>query len=318
MFFQTLYSPRKISRVPRVAVTRVFLFSLLVCCACLAAPVPAPAALFGPGARIVYTADTLGDVNPCRTCGGASQGGLARRAALLRTLAAEGNRPLILAGPDEFYSDRGEPASARANSFTTALHAAFSSMPYTAVYLSPAAARDMRENNLTPMPNAVPVTDQPVTRVFRAGNLTVACVFLPAAASPGGAPSPDQILAAQIAAKEAAKDAACVIAVSPWGIQVENSLASSFAGYFHIVLGGGEGIAVPGQAMGDHGSPGPLWVRSDRRGRAVSVLDIISLPAPGSPWLEGINFSSRLLFLDPDMPQDETVLTILRDLKDGE
>lgn len=307
--------------MPRLAVARVFLCFLLACCVCLAAPAPAPAALFtpgGPAARIVYTADTLGDVDPCGTCGGASQGGLARRAALLGKLAAEQNRPLILAGPDEFYSDRGEPSSTDTSTFAAVLHAAFGHMPYAAIYLSPAAASDMRKNNLAPPPGAVPVTDQPVTRAFRAGNLTVACVFLPAGSAPGGGPAPDQILAAQLAAREAAASAACIIAISPWGIQAENALASSFAGYFHIVLGGGEGIAVPGQATGEPGSPGPLWVRSDRRGRAVSVLDIFSLPAPGSPWLEGINFSSRLMFLDPSLPQDETVLGILRGLKGAE
>ena len=100
--------------------------------------------------------------------------------------------------------------------------------------------------------------------------------------------------------------------------QAENALAASFAGYFHIVLGGGEGIAVPGQTTGEPGSPGPLWARSDRRGRAVNVLDIFAVPAPGSPWLEGINFASRLVFLDPELPQDETVLDLLRDLKDAE
>ncbi|MCC8195143.1 MAG: hypothetical protein LIP28_10920 [Deltaproteobacteria bacterium] len=271
-----------------------------------------------PAARILYTADTLGCIHPCRTCGGSSQGGIARRAALLREYAAGRPRPLILAGPNEFYSDRKEPDPATADRLAPALNAAFARMPYAAVYLSPATARDWRRRNLAAPPAAVPVADRPVIRVFQAGRLTVACVFLPPGAEPGGGPSPDQILAARLAASEAALSAEVVIAVSPWGMMAENSLASSLGGYYHIVLGGGEGIAVPGQATGDPGAPGPLWVRSDRRGRAVNVVDIHALPTPGSPWLEGVHFTSRLHFLEPDLPQDEDVLDAVKGLKDVE
>lgn len=308
----------------RLAVTRVFFRSpFLFCCLLIGASLPVSAAGSAPGtpfpatgsARIVYTADTLGEVNPCVTCGDTPLGGLARRAALLRSLAAEGDRPLILAGPDEFHSDKEGGPSPRPDGRAAALYAAFGHIPYTAIYLSPAASRDMHANALAPPPAAVPVAEKPVTRFFRAGSLAVACVFLPAGSTPDSGPAPEQILAARQAAMEAARDASCVIAVSPWGIRAESALAPSFGGYFHILLGGGKGIAVPGQPTGDAGSPGPLWARSDRRGRAVSVLDILSLPAPGSPWLEGVNFSSRLVFLESGLPQDEAILGRLRGLE---
>ena len=302
----------------RFTATRMLFCALL----CVAVPAsPADAALFGPAApplRILYTADTLGTIHPCKTCGGASQGGLARRAALLQKFVSGQARPLVLAGPYEFYADRDELSPDMLRRITPALFSAFGRMPYTAIYLSPAADKALRDLGLTPPPQVVPVGDAPVTHVFRAGGITAACVFLPAGTAENNGPAPDQISAAQLAAKEAAATANLVIAVSPWGIQAENALAASFGGYFHIVLGGGEGIAVPGQATGDHGSPGPLWARSDRRGRAVTVLDIFAVPAPGSPWLEGINFASRLAFLDPELPQDEPVLTLLHGLNDAE
>lgn len=274
---------------------------------------PAPAVAAFPAARIIYTADTLGFLHPCVSCGGASQGGLARRVALLPKLAAETAQPLIIAGPDEFYADRESPAPGHAARVAPVLLTAFSRMPYTAIYLSPPAARDLQAHALATPPNAVAVADAPVTRMFRAGNLTAACVFLPAG---NGAPDQDQVLAAQVAAKEAAKGADIVIGISPWGMRAENSLAPSFAGYFHIILGGGHGIAVPGQASGDPATPGPLWVRSDRQGRACNVLDIFT--APGTPWLDGVHFTSRLEFLAPDLPEDPAIRELASDLKDNE
>ena len=260
-----------------------------------------------PVARILYTADTLGHIHPCQTCGETPQGGLARRAALLKTYAATRPQPLILAGPNEFYSDGESPQPHTADGLAPVLHAAFGSMPYAAVYLGPATTADWQRRNLALLPNSLPVADQPVTRVFPAGRLTTACIFLPPGANADGSPSPDQILAAQRAAGEARSTNDLVIAISPWGIQAENALAPSLGGYFHILLGGGKGIAVPGQASGESGFPGPLWLRSDRRGRAVNELAIHALPAPGTPWLEGIHFSSRLLFLDHTLPEDKTI-----------
>lgn len=301
------------------------LFFVLLACAGLAPPMPAMAAnlsppavtgsVSGPAARIVYTADTLGYVHPCRTCGGASQGGLARRVALLPTLAAGQNRPLILAGPYEFYAERADAVPDQADKLAPVLHAAFRAMPYTAVYLSPAALADMQKHQLPPLPNGVPVADAPVTEFFRAGAMTAACVFLPAGTEKDGSPSPDQVLAAKQAAQAAGASANLVIAISPWGMRAENALAPSLAGYFHIILGGGAGIAVPGQPSGDPTHPGPLWIRSDRRGRAVNVVDIFSLPPPGTPWLDGINFSSRLVFLEPHLPQDEPLRESIKDLR---
>ena len=301
-------------RTPQFVAAYVCICLLPLCSLFL--PLPALAADFqnSPVVRILYTADTLGHIHPCRTCGDASQGGLARRTALLKTYAATWEQPLILAGPNEFYSDTADPLPGTADSLAPILHAAFGSMPYTAVYLGPVTTADWRSRKFPPLPNGQPVADQPVTRVFPVGMLTVACVFLPPGAHKDGSPSPDQILAAQRAAREARSTAKLVIAISPWGIQAENNLASAFSGYYDILLGGGKGIAVPGQATGDTAFPGPLWLRSDRRGRAVNELVIHSLPVPGTAWIEGVHFSSRLLFLDRELPQDNAVLDLIRHL----
>ena len=267
-----------------------------------------------PMARIIYSADTLGIVHPCQSCGESSLGGVARRSTLLRDLATgQQHKPLILAGPNEFYADQPEPDPDKAQKFTPALLAAFGRMPYTALYLSPAAVLDMHQQNLKLPANGIIITDKPITKFFPAGYLTIACVFLPTGID-NGVPSPEQITAAQLAAREAAASADLVVAVSPWGMQTENSLTPSLAGYFHILLGGGKGIAIPGQATGTPAIPGPIWLRSDQRGRAVNVLDILSLPIPGSPWLDGINFTSRLVYVTPELPEDTFVRELVKDL----
>lgn len=311
-----LFPPFASVRALRSLVTRGFLCALL---AAVLSPTETSAARFdhaAPAVHIIYTADTLGYLHPCVGCGGSSQGGLARRVALLPKIAAATVNPLVIAGPDEFYADREAPSGDTAKAMGHVLHEAFSRMPYTAIYLSPAAVRDMKTHSLALPPNGVAVASEPVTRVFRAGNLAAACIFLPSGTGGSGEPGPDQILAAQVAAKEAAKTADLVIGISPWGMRAENSLAASFTGYFHILLGGGHGIALPGQATGDLGTPGPLWVRSDRKGRAINVLDIFSVPAHGSPWLEGVHFTARLEFLALSLPEDEETVNIIGKLKD--
>ena len=317
----TPFSARGSATVTAHRVLRIFIPRSVFWAAVFLAALPLTArAAFSepaPVARIIYTADTLGYVHPCTTCGGSSQGGLARRVALLPKLAAETARPLVLAGPGEFYTDRAEVEPDKAERLTPIFHAAFSAMPYTAVYLSENSSAALKKASLPDLPNAVPLGNMPVTRSFRAGTLTVGCVFLPSGKKEDGGPDPEQVLAAQQAAREASSAADLVVAVSPWGIYAENSLMPSLAGYFHIVLGGGRGIAVPGQATGDPGSPGPLWARSDRRGRAINVLDIYALPLANSPWLEGVHFSSRLVFLDPSLPEEPAIRSLVDKLGNG-
>lgn len=297
--------------------TVVFLWMLL-CAAYVALfcfPLPAKAALL-PGAapataRIVYTANTLGQIYPCSSCSGASQGGLARRAAFLAQIAAETQRPLILAGPYEFYADKQSPIAANEALLTPVLHAAFNAMPYSAVYLSPLAARAVHAPNLPPFPKGVPIGDEPVVHFFRAGKLTAACIFLPYGKNEKGAPTPSQVAAFQKIALANKPNASLVVAVSPWGMFAENAMGAALAGHVDILLGSGLGLAVPGQGMDAGGSPGPLWVRPDHRGGSVNVLDIYSLPKPGVAWLEGVHFSSRLVFLEQTLPENATVRAII-------
>lgn len=261
-----------------------------------------------PLVSIVYTAETKGAVHVCASCDG-SLGGLARRAPALAKISASRPGSLIIAGSGEFYADREEGDPAMEESLTRIWHAAFEHMPYNAVYVSLEAAACFARAALPPPSNGVVVAQAPVVRFFRAGRLVVGCVFFPQGLAENNAPTADQIHAVRQAGAEAAAKTDLVVGVSPWGMRAENACTSLLAGYFHILLGGGPGVAVSGQATGDHASPGPLWVRSDRLGRAVTVLDVFAIPDKAAPqWLDGLHFSSRFALLDASIPQDEILL----------
>ena len=112
-------------------------------------------------------------------------------------------------------------------------------------------------------------------------------------------------------------DAKATVIIGVWtrGMRAENTAMASLSGYIQIRPGGGQGLAMPGQATGMAASPGPLWVRSDRMGRAVTVVDIHALPEPPSAqWLEGIHFTPGLVLLDESVPEDAAVADIARAL----
>ena len=105
------------------------------------------------------------------------------------------------------------------------------------------------------------------------------------------------------------------MAVPPEGVKREATLVAVPSRNFHILIGGGSGIAVPGKTGA--GEAAPLWLRPDRLGRAVSVLDIHAIPPPSSPWLEGIHYEARLILLEEDLPEDGEVKKICDDAREG-
>lgn len=129
--------------------TRVFLLTTALLLATIPAlQHPAHAAIFSPPsptARIIYSADTFGYLHPCSTCGEKAQGGIARRAALIAKLKNETPSSLIIAGPNEFYDDRGIVDENMAARLMPVFHAALARIPHTAVYASPKATSRMEK-----------------------------------------------------------------------------------------------------------------------------------------------------------------------------
>ncbi len=295
-------------------------FLVWLCIASLGTFVPfARAELFSgssPALRIVYTADGLGYLHPCPVCGGFATGGLARRASVLAEFAAKNIPTLILAGPGEFYADRGHQDASDTRILAGVQAKAFAAMPYAAVYLSAPAAAWLQKNKAATPASAVPLRDAPVSRSFVRGKLSIGVVFFPPAAGKGGTPTPGQTDAVLAAARDLAPTSALLIGVSPWGMQTENLLMRRFAGSFHILLGSGEGLGLPGQVTLPEQPLGPLWARAENMGRSVVVLDILSPPGrdPHFHWTEGINFSSREIPLSGAIIENPAVKSLMKDM----
>ncbi len=280
-------------------------------------PFSARAELFSgaaPVLRIVYTADSLGYLHPCPTCGGFATGGLARRASLLTEFAAEKIPTLILAGPGEFYADRQRADAAETHALASVQAKSFAAMPYSAIYMSAPAAAWLQKNK-APLPaSAIMARRTPVTRVIAPGGRPIGIVFFPAASGPEGAPLPEQVDAVLGAARDLAAGNDLVVGVSPWGMKRENALMRRFAGSFHVILGAGEGLGIPGQAMPPGEAQGPLWARAESMGRAITIIDILAMPGKNGAfqWTEGITFSSREIPLSSAIIEDPMVRDLMR------
>lgn len=155
------------------------------------------------------------------------------------------------------------------------------------------------------------MADLPVTRTFPADDKTIGVVLFPPGSGPEGTPTSAQVDAALLAARTLQRKADFIIAISPWGMYVESTLLPRLDGLVHLLLGGGGGVSFPGQ--GSPLRPGLLWARPDMKGRAVTVIDILSWPANGVSfqWTEGGTYSARELLLDTTVLPDPAMSKLL-------
>ena len=122
-------------------------------------------------------------------------------------------------------------------------------------------------------------------------------------------------LAAVLEAGLKAAAADLIIGVSPWGIETEKKALPALGQAYHVLLGGGPGAPFPGSAPDN--VPGTLWSRPDRRGRSITVLDVLELPGrnPVHVWTNNVNVETREAVLDASVPEDPAVAGILEKLR---
>ena len=227
-------------------------------------------------------------------------------------LRNEGVFTLTLAGPGEFLPDRSiPPATADHALLSTLALKAYTLLGYNCIYLSPAAATWFTANAKALPPRSIPMAQAPITKIFPTDDKTVGLVLFPPGAGPEGAPTEAQIDAALLAARGLQRKADIIIAISPWGMYAESTLLPRLDGLVHLLLGGGGGVGFPGQ--GSTRRPGLLWTRPDIKGRAITVIDILSWPTPGSSfqWTEGVTYSARELPLSSTVAADPAMSKLL-------
>ncbi len=180
------------------------------------------------------------------------------------------------------------------------------------MYLSPAAASWFNTYAKALPPRAVAPEAAPVSRTFPADDKTIGLILLPPGKGPEGTPTPEQLDAALLAARNLQRKADFIIAVSPWGMYPESMLLPGLDGFIQLLLGGGPGLGFPGQES--TARPGLLWARSDTKGRAVTVIDILRWPAPGTSfqWAAGVTYTARELPLGSEVPADPAMEALLK------
>lgn len=244
---------------------------------------------------------------------------------------------LVLAGPDEFLADAALPLSptngggeAASGKFTltkpqplpgldkiqptreqaTVTLRAYNLLGIDAGWLSPEAERSFTTHGTAVPRGFHTVRDEPVSVVHKVGDTRIGILFLPRAAAED-APSPQQIQAAVRAGQTLQQQCDFVVAVSPWGITGEKRLLLAADGVFACLFGGGDGVPFPHSLL--ERAPTTLWLRSESKGKAVTLLELRRLPRAGAPlvWQEDVNFSARHVYLGPEMRQDAAMRKII-------
>lgn len=264
---------------------------------------------------------------------------MARRAGFINELRQQSAPLLLLSGPDEFLADADiplalaeAPADASSGKFTlskrpqpppalqgkiqptreqtTVALRAVTRLGVDAGWLSPEAEASFRTFGDTLPRGFHTVSKAPVSVIEKAGTLRVGIVFLPRAAN-DEAPAPQQIDAAIEAAQALRKQCDLVIGVAPWGITGEKQLLLTADGAFDCLFGGGDGVGFSHALL--ERAPTTLWLRSESKGKALTLLELHQIPRAGAPvlWQEDANFSARSVYLGPDIREDPAMRKII-------
>lgn len=192
---------------------------------------------------------------------------------------------------------------------------AYDALGVDAGYLSSAAA--------TWFGNALPrrflrVDDSPVVQRLHVGGVSVALVLFPPesafATTKTTDTSPDafnRLLNAVLTTARSVGDADIRIGISPWGFQRERQSLPSLAQAFDVLIGGGPGAPLIAEVL--PAAPSLLWSRPELDGKSVILLDLMTIPAPGTPrdWTPGLFSQCREITLTSRVPTDSQMEQLL-------
>lgn len=230
-----------------------------------------------------------------------------------------GRPHLKLAGPYEFLADdpwlygpyaaEGKNAGLPGAGESKTALAAYALLQADVGWLSPRAARWFHQSTGATPPGFSEVGATPVSRTISTPIGLVGIVLFPEGSVQGKGPEQQQEQAV-LAAGRALKDrCSLVIGISPWGYAGERDFLPKAEGVFHVIMGGGEGVGFS-HAISDK-RPGLLWLRPDTQGRAINVLEILTLPGKDFAWRENVTFRAKLDWLDDEVRPDPAMEQIV-------
>ncbi len=190
-------------------------------------------------------------------------------------------------------------------------YAAHNLLKIDAGYLTTTAATWFRGATAN-IPKGYTVVDKkPESSICSIGGYRVGVVFFPRGAGAGFVPTQEQKKRILAEGASLASKVDFVIGVSPWGSDAEQAFLPEAQGVFACIFGGGDGI--PFSHSVQPSAPGVLWVRSENRGRGVTVVNLLEIPRKGVPfiWKEGRTFTASIEYLSNKYRDDRAVEAII-------
>ncbi len=252
--------------------------------------------------RIIYSANTLGQLSPLYTSEG-SLGGLARRESAIAQLKSTKPAPnMHLVGSHEFAADSNQGAVPLlgTNLSTDTIRRIYNLLNIDVGYLSTEAAALFRIAQSLPI-NFHVLSTMPVVERLQVSGQSIGVVLFPPIIDKSGKPyTPSKArntLAAVLKAGKKVSDASLVIGVSPWGADFEKSALPHLSGVFHMIFGGGSGGAQGAAILAQ--APSVLWIRPGENGYSLNIVNVLRMPGKGRhpSWIFGKNVTAEQILL---------------------
>jgi hypothetical protein len=151
------------------------------------------------------------------------------------------------------------------------------------------------------------------THILHSGGPKVGVILLPPLSSAARGIPPllmDEIAAA---VQKLRTETGLVVAMSPWGYNMEQELLQSPGPLPDVLLGSGPGLGLVGQVAAGGRT---AWIRSFAQGKSVIRVEIFTLPDRKSTfkWTEEQNIRMTLFGLTDDYPEDPNLLTLMQSM----
>lgn len=104
-----------------------------------------------------------------------------------------------------------------------------------------------------------------------------------------------------------------IVAMSPWGYNLEQDFLKSTGPHPDVLLGSGQGIGLAGMITSNGRT---VWVRSFSQGKAFSAIEVLAWPDENSTfkWTEGKNIRMTLFGLTEQYQEDPAMLTLMHNM----
>ena len=142
----------------------------------------------------------------------------------------------------------------------------------------------------------------------------IGVLLLPPLPDAATSPPPELVRQIEQAVRTLRAKSYLVVAMSPWGYNLEQELLNTPGPLPDILLGSGHGIGLVGNIEGKGKT---LWIRSFAEGKSMSRIDILAWPDHTSAnfkWTEEQNIRMTLFGLTDQYQEDPHMLSLMQSM----